>query len=89
MGGRLDDRPTSDIVVLILATIIGITVLLAGLGIVLVELIRPEVDTSESVAAFSDVVSAIVGAVVGYLAGKRNPDPVTHPGPGSDAAPTI
>lgn len=68
----LTDRTTSDLVILILAASIGALAVLSGVGIILIELVRPEIDTSESVAAIRDVMTGVAGAVVGYLAGKRS-----------------
>lgn len=65
----LTDRPTAELVLLILATFIGATFLLGGAGLLALRLWRPEVDISSTVASYTDAVSLVIGALVGYLAG--------------------
>lgn len=66
----LSDRPTSDLVVLILATAVGLVILFTGLGLTVLEFVRPAADVAVAVQAFQDVVAAITGAVIGYIAGR-------------------
>jgi hypothetical protein len=67
----LADRPTTDLVLLILATTIGLTILFAGAGLMLLEALHPEVDTTAASTSLGHIIAVIVGVVVGYVAGGR------------------
>lgn len=66
-------RSTADLVVLWLAGVIGAMVILGGIGLLAVILFRPDVDTSRLMSAISENVTVIVGALIGYLAGRNEP----------------
>jgi hypothetical protein len=65
----LTDRPTPELVLLIFATLVGLTVLLTGAGLFIVQAIHPELDMRSAIASLGQTITLIVGAVVGYLAG--------------------
>lgn len=64
------DKPTHEIVLLVLVCTLAATVLLTGAGIFIVALIQPERDTSTSIALLGNVVASLLGAVLGYMAGR-------------------
>lgn len=66
----LGDRPTTEIVLLILAVTIALTLLLTGAGIFILSLLQPERDQTVAVSALGNVIGAVLGAVLGYLAGR-------------------
>lgn len=65
----LKTRSTPELVLLILTALVSLLMIFAALGVLLVILIRPEVDASGVVSSLFDVTKVIVGAVVGYAAG--------------------
>jgi hypothetical protein len=72
--GSIHRRGTADLVILILATSVGLMVLFSAASLFAIELLRPQADTSTGVAALSTVVSSavnvILGAVAGFIAGR-------------------
>ena len=69
MGG-IADRPTADLVVLLAAAVLALVVLLAGAGIFVVIVWLPERDWSDVVVAYGNFVGTLLGAVLGYAAGR-------------------
>ncbi len=70
----ISDRPTPDIVMLIITTVIACSILLAGAGLFAVALLHPEYPIRDAFASFSQVIDLMIGSVLGYLAGKgRSP----------------
>lgn len=80
----LGDRSTIELMVLALTVTICLALLLTGLAITVSELLHPEVDTSEAVSTLSDILSMILGALLGLLAGRseRVTDRLHRRGPG-------
>ena len=71
----LGDRSTGELVVLIIAATLGLTLVAAAVGVVVVEANNPELDTTPALTALGQVLTVLVGAAVGYLAGARRPTP--------------
>lgn len=71
---RLRHRSTADLIILILATFVGMTVLMAAVALFVTELVHPQADTSSGVTALASVVNGainvILGAVAGFIAGR-------------------
>jgi hypothetical protein len=65
-----DRRSTTDVLVLMIAGTICGVVLLTIAGVVLIELINPEADTSEAAAGVGGIVSTLIGLLAGFLAGR-------------------
>ena len=81
-NGAFRHRSTSDLIILILATFIGLTVLMAAIALFLTEVLHPTSDTSQAVTALSGIVTGavnvILGAIAGFIAGRgssRRPPP--------------
>lgn len=82
----ITSRPTVEVVLLILATFIGLVFLLGGAGLLALRLWRPELDISGTVAAYTDAITLIIGALVGYLAGAGQKGLTSAPGNGTPGA---
>ena len=74
MGG-LSDRSTADLVVLITVAVLALVVLLTGGGIFALAVLAPERDLSGAVAAYGNFVGTLLGAVLGYAAGRARARP--------------
>lgn len=57
---------------IILAFTIGTILLLSVVLIGVLEIVHPDLDTDAAISAVQSTVTVLVGAVVGYLAGKRS-----------------
>ena len=55
-------------VLMLTATVCG-ALLLVGAGIVVIEVVNPQADTSGGVTAVSTTISTLAGAVLGLIAG--------------------
>jgi hypothetical protein len=69
---RLSDRPTTDLLILLIAGTICVSVLAAGATVGIVEVVHPETDTSAAVSAISDVINTLIGLLAGFLAGRTD-----------------
>lgn len=67
---RLGERPSADVVVIILALMVGMTIIIGMLAIFVLEFLQPEYDTTEALETSNEIIAVIVGAVVGYVAGR-------------------
>ena len=63
-------RATPDLLLLMVAGTICVVVVIAGLGVVMIELAHPEADTTQAVAGISGIVSTLIGLLAGFLAGR-------------------
>lgn len=66
----LSERPTADLVMLIITLLIALSILLTGAGVFLLALFHPEYNMQAVLSAFAEVIGLMIGAVLGYLAGK-------------------
>ena len=64
------NRSTFDIVVVILAATVGLTVMLVVLGVIMLRLFRPEVDVKGAGAVIGNILTTLVGALVGFIGGR-------------------
>jgi hypothetical protein len=64
------DRSTIDIVVIIMALSIGGIILMAGIGAITLKLIHPTLDIARGVEALTNIVTTVVGALVGFIGGR-------------------
>lgn len=75
---RLRDRPTADLVVLGLAIVVAFSVILSTVGAIVWRILDPDADLSKVAARLADVTNTLIGAIVGYLAGRgtdKSPPP--------------
>lgn len=66
------DRTTAEVLVLMAAGTICLSLLFTGAAITILEVRNPNADTSQALAAVSSVMSVLLGLVVGYLTGRRH-----------------
>jgi hypothetical protein len=64
------NRSVVEIMVLIFTGIVGFSLLALGATIAIVEIRDPTTDTSSAVQALTSILSGIVGALLGLLAGR-------------------
>lgn len=67
---RLRDRPTPDLIVLFLAAIVGVLMIGAMFSVVYLEAVHAAVDLDKLSSRLADVTNTLIGAIVGYLAGR-------------------
>ena len=63
-------RPTVEVIVLILTGTVAVSILGAGVAIMIVEVVNPATDTSDAVRGLASVIGAILSALLGLLAGR-------------------
>jgi hypothetical protein len=66
----MPERPVRDLVVLIMVVTVSAVLLVSVVGLVTIQLFRPETDSSAVAGALGHVVQILVGAVLGFLAGR-------------------
>lgn len=70
----LSERPTADLVLLILTIVVALSLLFTGAGIFVLALFDPGVDLSAALGALGSALTLLIGTVIGYLAGRgRSP----------------
>jgi len=67
---RLRDRPTPDLVVIALAGVVVFSVAMTTVGAVVLRIVDPSADLDKVAARLADVTNTLIGAIVGYLAGR-------------------
>jgi hypothetical protein len=63
-------RSTIDIVVIVMALSIGGIILMAGLGAIILKVLHPDIDIQRGVEALTNIVTTVVGALVGFIGGR-------------------
>lgn len=66
----LHNRSTTDIVVLCFTGLVCAVLVLITVGIVVAKLLHPEADFSKAGEAINNMLSTIVGALVGFISGR-------------------
>ena len=64
-------RQTADLVALILVIVVAIVVVVTALTLLYIEITNPRQNTSGAGEFVSRVVSVMIAALVGYMAGRR------------------
>lgn len=67
---RFRDRPTGDLLVLMIAGTVCFGVLASGAIIAVVVLLHPETDVSNWISRVSGILNTMVGLLAGFLAGR-------------------
>lgn len=70
MMTRLQDRGTSDWLVLLVAGTICLVVVGTSGALIYAALFHPEADSSPAAAQIGDIINTLVGLLAGFLAGK-------------------
>lgn len=66
----MSQRPTIDIVVIVLSITVGSTLMLCVIGLLLLRFLRPEVDTVRGGEQIGTILTTITGALVGLIGGR-------------------
>ena len=67
---RLRERPTGDLMVLMVALTVCGSVVFGGMAIIVVTLVRPDVDVSNAARNIADLLNTLIGLLAGFLAGS-------------------
>jgi hypothetical protein len=78
------NRSVIEIMVLVFTFIIGFFIVGLGVLIVIVEVKNPEADTGIIANTLASLVSGILGALLGLIAGKSTADSDLHKRPGGE-----
>jgi hypothetical protein len=66
----LRNRPTTEIVVLLLTMLVCTVLILVIVGIVILRIVHPELDLTKAGDAIFNMISTIIGALVGFISGR-------------------
>lgn len=69
-GEWAKDRPTADLLILIIAGTICFSVLMYGLVVSILVFVQPEKDHSEAVTLLSNTFQMLIGLLAGFVAGR-------------------
>ncbi|HWI70245.1 MAG TPA: hypothetical protein VNS88_18080 [Nitrospiraceae bacterium] len=69
---RLRERPTGDLMVLMVALTVCGSVVFGGMAIIVVTLVRPDVDVSNAARNIADLLNTLIGLLAGFLAGRTD-----------------
>lgn len=69
--GWLHERPTIDVVVLVLVGVVALIMLSATATVAVLAIVSPELDTDEVVALLDTHTGTILGALLGLVAGQN------------------
>ncbi|HEU0048777.1 MAG TPA: hypothetical protein VFQ43_14385 [Nitrososphaera sp.] len=64
------NRSTIDIVVIMLAAVIGALLILTSVGLIAFKMFRPDADITRGAELIGDTMTMIVGALVGLIGGR-------------------
>lgn len=64
------NRSTFDVVIILMTTTVGATVVTIVLGAIILKLARPEIDLKGPGAVISNILTTLVGALVGFVGGR-------------------
>jgi len=67
---HLRDRPTSDLIVVFLTAIVGMTVLLVLITAMILNLTGHAMEAGDAVTWLGRIINTLVGGIFGYLAGR-------------------
>lgn len=67
---KLSERPTPDLVVMFLAGVVGLIMLITTLAVIFIAIYQPTVDDSKVIQRIGTLVSNLIGAIIGYMAGR-------------------
>ena len=70
MSPKLRDRPTPDLVVLGLTFLVAILIIGSSIGFIVLEILGAPVDLDKLALRLAELTNTLIGAIVGYLAGR-------------------
>lgn len=72
MFRKILERPTGELLVLLIATTICGFILVMGSAVLIIEIFNPDSDTAGLAGVVSDVLSTMIGLLAGFLAGRTD-----------------
>jgi hypothetical protein len=69
---RFRDRPTTDILILMIAGTICVSVLAAGATVAIAKIFAPDTDVGIATNIISDTINTLIGLLAGFLAGRTD-----------------
>jgi hypothetical protein len=69
---RFRDRPTGDLMVLMIATTVCSSVFVGGAALVILAIVRPDLDTERFARNIADLLNTLIGLLAGFLAGRTD-----------------
>jgi hypothetical protein len=69
-GGLFRDRSVVEVMVLAFTFVIASAIIILGTAIAVVEIVNPNADTSGAATALFNIITGMMGALLGLLAGK-------------------
>lgn len=69
------DRPVTDVILIIITMTVGVSLVVITMAIIVFTIVEPDFDLERAITALGNLLTLMVGAVVGYLAGKRERTP--------------
>jgi uncharacterized protein YneF (UPF0154 family) len=70
--GLFKNRPTGEVVVILLTGLVLCILVFMVVGFFVVAVVRPdELEITGALAVVSDILTTIVGAIIGYVAGRN------------------
>jgi hypothetical protein len=64
-------RQTADLIALILAVVVAIVVIVTTVSLMYLAIVHPEQNNVYAADAISRIISVLVAALVGYMAGRQ------------------
>jgi hypothetical protein len=68
------NRSVVDTMILVFTLAVAWTIMTTGVAIVIIQIVKPHANTDRAVDAIFGLVSAILGALLGLIAGRRTVD---------------
>jgi len=69
--GGLGDKPIADLVLLSFIVMLGVLLVVSVTGLALLAVFRPDIDLTSALNQLGNVLSVMIGAILGYTAGRR------------------
>jgi len=63
-------RSTIDIVIILMTTMVALVLIISTLGIVVGRMVHPEADFKSGAEVIGNIVTTVVGALVGFIGGR-------------------
>jgi len=63
-------RPAVDVVVILLTAMVGITLVTSVIGVLILRIVHPQTDVSRGAEVIGNIVTTVVGALVGFIGGR-------------------
>ena len=66
----MKNRPTIDIVVIMLTAVVGMLLILTTVGLIAFKMYRPDADITRGAELIANTMTIVVGALVGLIGGR-------------------